>query len=54
MIFWERDEEFEPSCHLLFDETILSHFGSLDLIWALVNVFVRVLLAAADSISKGD
>ncbi|MDR3570374.1 MAG: DUF3786 domain-containing protein [Syntrophobacteraceae bacterium] len=47
LIFWERDEEFAPSCHLLFDETILSQLSSLDLIWALVNVFVRALLAAA-------
>ena len=54
LIFWERDEEFEPSCHLLFDETIVSHLGSLDLIWALVNVFVRVLLAAAASLSQSD
>ncbi len=52
LIFWERDEEFEPSCHLLFDETIVSHLSSLDLIWALVNVFVRALLAAADSMTE--
>jgi hypothetical protein len=52
LIFWERDEEFEPSCHLLFDETIFSHLSSLDLIWALVNVFVRALLAAAACLAK--
>ena len=54
LIFWERDDEFAPSCHLLFDETILSHLSSLDLIWALVNVFVRALLAAAASLSKNE
>lgn len=54
LIFWERDDEFEPSCHLLFDETIVSQLSSLDLIWALVNVFVRALLAAADSVLKSD
>lgn len=54
LIFWERDEEFEPSCHLLFDETIVLHLSSLDLIWALVNVFVRVLLTAADSLSNSN
>lgn len=54
LIYWERDDEFEPSCHLLFDETIVSHLSSLDLIWALVNVFVRALLAAADRASKND
>jgi hypothetical protein len=51
LIFWERDEEFAPSCHLLFDETIFTHLRSLDLIWALVNVFVRALLDAAASLS---
>ncbi len=47
LIFWERDEEFAPSCHLLFDETITAHLNSLDLVWALANVFIRALLAAA-------
>jgi hypothetical protein len=54
LIFWERDEEFEPSCHLLFDETIAAHLSSLDLIWALANVFVRALLAAAASVSESN
>ncbi len=47
LIFWEGDEEFASSCHLLFDETITAHFGSLDLVWALVNVFIQALLASA-------
>ncbi|MDR3556182.1 MAG: DUF3786 domain-containing protein [Syntrophobacteraceae bacterium] len=51
LIFWERDEEFAPSCHLLFDETIFAHLRTLDLIWALVNIFVRALLDAAASLS---
>jgi hypothetical protein len=43
-IFWLRDEEFEPSFHVLFDETIVAHLESLDLIWALVQIFARILL----------
>jgi len=47
IIFRERDEEFESSFQILFDETISDHFGSLDLIWGLINVFTRVLLDSA-------
>lgn len=54
LIFWARDEEFEPSFHILFDETIILHLGSLDLIWGLVNVFVRVLLDTAASVPEND
>jgi len=49
-IFWLRDEEFGPSFHVLFDETIIAHLGSLDLIWGLVQVFARVLLDRAGSV----
>lgn len=44
IIYWGRDEEFEASLHVLFDETIIVHLSSLDLIWGLVNVFARLLL----------
>jgi hypothetical protein len=54
IIFWSRDEEFEPSFHVLFDETIIVHLGSLDLIWGLVNVFTRVLLDCAASVPELD
>ncbi len=47
IIFHVRDEEFESSFHILFDETVTDHFSSLDLIWGLVNVFARVLLDSA-------
>ncbi len=47
IIFWVRDEEFEPSSHILFDETIVAHLSSLDLVWGLVNVFADVLLDSA-------
>lgn len=47
IIFRVRDEEFESSFQILFDETITDHFGSLDLIWGLINVFTRVLLDSA-------
>ncbi|SPF39867.1 conserved hypothetical protein [Syntrophobacter sp. SbD1] len=50
IIYWGRDEEFEPSFHVLFDETIIMHLSSLDLIWGLVNVFTSVLLDCAESI----
>jgi hypothetical protein len=52
LIFWEGDEEFASSCHLLFDETIGAHFSSLDLVWALVNVFIQALLASAACLLK--
>ena len=35
IILWMRDEEFEPSFHVLFDETIIAHLSSLDLVCAL-------------------
>jgi len=54
MIFWIRDEEFEPSSHVLFDETIGAHFSLLDLVYALVNVFVDVLLDSAASVPESD
>ncbi|MEM5785664.1 MAG: DUF3786 domain-containing protein [Syntrophobacteraceae bacterium] len=40
---WLGDDEFEPSFHILFDETIMRHLGSLDLVWALVNIFTSIL-----------
>jgi len=54
MIFWIRDEEFEPSSHVLFDETIGAHFSLLDLVYALVNVFADVLLDSAASVPESD
>ena len=53
-VFWLGDEEFEPAFHFLFDETITLHLGSLDLIWALVNVFTRILIHSAASFQQGD
>ncbi len=52
IIFWVRDEEFGPSFHILFDETITDHLNSLDLVWGLANVFARVLLDCAASVSE--
>ena len=52
IIFWIRDEEFGPSFHILFDETITEHLNSLDLVWGLANVFARVLLNCAASLSE--
>ena len=52
IIFWIRDEEFGPSFHILFDETITEHLNSLDLVWGLANVFARVLLGCAASVSE--
>jgi hypothetical protein len=54
MIFWLRDEEFEPSSHILFDETIIAHLRSLDLVWGLVNVFADVLLDCAASVPESN
>ncbi len=51
-IFWIGDEEFEPSFHILFDETITQHLNSLDLVWGLVNVFTRVLMDTAASLPE--
>jgi len=52
IICWMRDEEFEPSTHVLFDETITVHLSSLDLVYALVNVFASVLLDSAASVPE--
>lgn len=54
IIFWIRDEEFEPSSHILFDETIGAHLNSLDLVYALVNVFLDVLLDSAASVPESN
>ncbi|MHC1726450.1 MAG: DUF3786 domain-containing protein [Syntrophobacteraceae bacterium] len=54
VIFWLGDEEFAPSFHILFDETITIHLPSLDLIWGLVNVFTRVLMHSAASIPESE
>jgi len=54
IIFRERDEEFESSLQILFDETISDHFGSLDLIWGLINVFTRVLLDSTAFVIEND
>ena len=54
IILWMRDEEFEPSSHVLFDETILAHFSLLDLVYALVTVFANVLLDSAASVPESD
>jgi hypothetical protein len=53
IIFWIRDEEFEPSFHILFDDTISEHLNSLDLVWGIANVFARVLLGCAAAGSEG-
>ncbi|MEN6439706.1 MAG: DUF3786 domain-containing protein [Syntrophobacter sp.] len=53
-IFWRGDEEFESSFHILFDETITRHLNSLDLVWALVNVFTRILSHSAASTLESD
>jgi hypothetical protein len=47
LVFRERDEEFESSLKILFDETIADHFRSLDLVWGLANVLTRALLDSA-------
>ncbi len=54
VIFWKGDDEFEPSFHILFDETITLHLASLDLIWGLVNVFARILMHSAASVPESE
>lgn len=53
-VFWMGDEEFKPSFHFLFDESIAQHLRSLDLVWAMVSVFSRVLIHAAASVPEGE
>lgn len=53
LVFWRGDEEFETSLRVLFDETIIRHMGKPDLIWALVNVLFKSLLAAGRSLPEG-
>jgi hypothetical protein len=54
VVFWMGDEEFKPAFHILFDESITLHLESLDLIWALVNVFCRIVTRSAASASERD
>lgn len=53
LVIWMEDEEFETSLHVLFDETISCHMNRLDVIWALVNVLFKSLLAAGRSLPEG-
>ncbi len=46
-VFWAGDDEFKASLHLRFDPSIVHHLPSLDLVWALVNLFCRHFQAAA-------
>lgn len=48
-VLWRGDDEFESSFHILFDETITRHLRSLDLVWALANVFTLLLSHSAAS-----
>jgi hypothetical protein len=52
VIFWLGDEEFESSFHILFDESITLHLQSLDQIWAMVNVFTRILTGSPPTASE--
>lgn len=54
VVFWMGDEEFGPAFHILFDESITVHLDSLDLVWALVNVFTRILTRSAASGKEGN
>ena len=47
------DEEFETAIHVLFDETIFFHLKKLDVIWAMVNVFVKTFLCAGKCLTGG-
>ncbi len=53
IIFWLGDEEFRPTFHLLFDDTINLHLPVLDQIFALANMFARILMYSAKSINEG-
>lgn len=52
VIFWLGDEEFKPTFHLLFDDTIILHLPVLDQIFALANVFTRILMYSAKSVRE--
>ncbi len=49
LIYWRGDEEFSPTMHLRFDETIHVHLAKLDVIWALGNVTCEALHHGADN-----
>lgn len=46
-VMWEGDDEFEPSLHIRFNESISHQLEALDTIWAMINVVCRNLRAAA-------
>ncbi len=54
IIFWLGDEEFQPAFHILFDETITLHLASLDLIFAMAQLFGRILVRAAAAVQEGE
>ncbi len=43
LLLWKGDEEFSPSVHLRFDETVHAQLAQLDVIWALGNVACEAL-----------
>ncbi len=47
MVYWRGDDEFPPTVKIQFDATVSKHLRALDIIWAMVNVFVRHLKAAS-------
>ncbi len=53
IIFWLGDEEFRPTFHLLFDDTISLHLPVLDQVFALANTFTRILMYSAKSLKEG-
>lgn len=53
-VLWEGDEEFEANLNILFDEKVLLHLKSLDVIFAMVNVVCRSLRNAGKCIVEGE
>lgn len=52
-VFWEGDDEFEPSLQIRFDAGISLHLQALDTIWAMVNVLCRSLYAVCKDCLEG-
>lgn len=51
-VLWEGDDEFEPSLHIRFNESISRQLEALDTIWAMINVVCRNLRAAAINVTQ--
>lgn len=51
-VLWEGDDAFEPILQVRFDASVVHHFKSLEVLWAMVNVVCECLKTIAEELSE--